>query len=166
MWSKSSRNKNIRAGIVIALAVLAAISLASCNKLLYGVKDLGSYGLTTRDEPSAILVLTDQSRVTGFDGEAVEWKSALIMPESYMRVPAGTHRVEYVYERVSGGGSPPRQEIRGNRRVTVSTWTPRDEVTRERDVTVTLEPGGVYVLGPETITPHRGTTLQYYDKIK
>jgi hypothetical protein len=152
---------------VIVLAVFAAISLASCNKLLYGVKDLGSHGLTTQDEPSAIIVLTDQTRVRGFDGEVVEWKVPLVAKvEAYMRVPAGTHRVEYVYERVSGGGTPPRQEIRGNQRVTVSTWTPRDEVRRERDVTVTLEPGGVYELGPETITPHRRSTSRYYEKLK
>jgi hypothetical protein len=155
----------IRTGIVIVFAVFTINSLVSCN-VIYGVKSLGSHGLTTREEPSAILVLTDQSRVTAFDGEAVEWKSPMLTPESYMRVPAGTHRVEYVYERVSGGASAPTQQIRGNQRVTVTTVTPRDEVKREKDVTVTLEPGGVYVLGPETITPHKGTTLQYYDKIK
>lgn len=143
-----------------------SIALASCAKVMYGAKDLGTYDKTVPKEETAVLVIKHSSKVTEFDGNAVEWKRHLVLPESFIRIPAGTHRVKYTYEYSIGGGSPPRQEIRNNRRVTVMTTAPRYEEKYDRDVTVTFDADKIYELGKETITVYNGWGVNYYRKWK
>lgn len=135
---------------LIPICMLIA-SLSSCNSMMKAmttekVKKLGVYDESLPEDELTTLLIPTFYTVNQFNGQKVNWKgTGWVTTASMIKIPAGNNVIAYKYKKQSGGVST-KEEIRGNRRVMATYYTPYIKDEFEQELTMELKAGKIYII--------------------